>query len=89
MQQSVERFRLRVPAWFGDWFPAIATAVSIGIVTVQPGETTSFTPGDLHVMAFELDPTLEAGNTTKVTLTMAGGSTMEFDAEIMPADAER
>lgn len=34
MQQSVERFRLRVPAWFGDWFPAIATAVSIGIVTV-------------------------------------------------------
>ena len=23
-----------MPAWFGDWFPAIATAVSIGIVTV-------------------------------------------------------
>ncbi|MBB3032890.1 copper chaperone PCu(A)C [Alteriqipengyuania lutimaris] len=62
---------------------------SIGIVTVQPGETTSFAPGDLHVMAFELDPSLEAGGETTVTLTMAGGSTMEFEAEIMPADAER
>ena len=62
---------------------------SIGILTVQPGETTSFTPGDLHVMAFELDPSLEAGGETTVTLTMAGGSTMEFEAEIMPADAER
>lgn len=62
---------------------------SIGVVTVQPGETTSFKPGDLHVMAFELDPSLEAGGSTTVTLTMAGGTTMDFDAEIMPADAER
>ncbi len=62
---------------------------SIGVVTVQPGETTSFKPGDLHVMAFELDPSLQAGGSTTVTLTMAGGTTMDFDAEIMPADAER
>lgn len=62
---------------------------SIGIVTVQPGETTSFTPGELHVMAFELDPSLEAGGSTTVTLTMAGGSTMEFEAQILAADAER
>lgn len=34
MHQLVERFRLPVPAWFDDWFPAIATTVSIAIVTV-------------------------------------------------------
>ena len=62
---------------------------SIGQVTVQPGETASFEPGEQHVMAFDLDPSLEAGGTTTVTLTMVGGKTMEFEAEILPADAER
>ena len=62
---------------------------SIGVVTLQPGETVSFEPGEKHVMAFELDPSLEAGGKTKVTLTMAGGKTMDFEADILPADAER
>ena len=62
---------------------------SIGQVTLQPGESVSFEPGAKHVMAFDLDPSLEAGGSTTVTLTMVGGATMEFDVEIMAADAER
>ena len=62
---------------------------SIGQVTVQPGDTASFEPGEQHVMAFELDPSLAAGGKAKVTLTMVGGKTMDFEADIMAADAER
>ncbi|GAB5347569.1 copper chaperone PCu(A)C [Alteriqipengyuania sp. 357] len=62
---------------------------SIGQVTVQPGETASFEPGEQHVMVYELDPSLQAGGKARVTLTMVGGKTMDFDADIMPADAER
>lgn len=62
---------------------------SIGQVTVEPGDTASFEPGEQHVMAFELDPSVVAGGKAKVTLTMVGGSTMEFEADVLAADAER
>ena len=62
---------------------------SIGQVTVQPGETESFEPGEQHVMVYEIDPSLQAGGKATVTLTMVGGKTMDFEADIMPADAER
>lgn len=62
---------------------------AIGQVSVPAGGTAVFEPGGQHVMAFELDPAIEAGGTTKVTLTMVGGKTMEFEADILPADAER
>lgn len=62
---------------------------SIGQVSVPAGGSVEFAPGDQHVMVYELDPSLEAGGTTTVTLTMVGGDTMEFEAEIMPADAAR
>lgn len=62
---------------------------SIGIVTVQPGETVSFEPGGKHVMAFEVSPDLQPESVTSVTLTMAGGKTMSFDVDVLPADAER
>ena len=62
---------------------------SIGVVTVQPGETVSFEPGGKHVMAFDLSPDLKPESVTSVTLTMAGGKTMAFDVDVLPADAER
>ena len=62
---------------------------SIGVVTVQPGETVSFEPGGKHVMAFDLSPDLKTESVTSVTLTMAGGKTMSFDVDVLPADAER
>ncbi len=62
---------------------------SIGMVTVEPGQTVSFEPGGKHVMAFDLSPDLKPESVTSVTLTMAGGTTMSFDVDVLPADAER
>lgn len=72
MQQPVERFRLRVPAWLRDWFPAIATAISIVIVTiamvdgwpdfnVPPGSVT--TEGFIVVVETDED---DAGEVTEI-----------------------
>ena len=61
----------------------------IDMVTLDPGETLSFEPGAKHVMAYEVSPDLKPESVTSVTLTMAGGSTMSFDVDVLPADAER
>ena len=62
---------------------------SIGMVTIEPGETIAFEPGKKHVMAFDLSPDLKPESVTSVTLTMAGGDTMSFDVDVLPASAER
>lgn len=62
---------------------------SIGMVTIEPGETVAFEPGKKHVMAFDLSPDLKPESVTAVTLTMAGGKTMSFDVDVLPASAER
>ena len=62
---------------------------SIGVVTIGAGETVSFEPGAKHVMAYEISPDLQPESVTSVTLTMAGGKTMSFDVDVLPADAER
>lgn len=40
---------------------------------VKPGETVKFERGGKHVMAFELDPKLAAGDSSEITLTFADG----------------
>jgi len=62
---------------------------SIGMVTIEPGDTVAFEPGKKHVMAFDVSPDLKPESVTSVTLTMAGGDTMSFDVDVLPADAER
>ena len=61
----------------------------VDTVTLDPGETLSFEPRGKHVMAFEVSPDLKPDSKTSVTLTMLGGSTMSFDVDVLPADAER
>jgi len=58
-------------------------------IPVTSGTELEFKPGDLHVMAFDLSPDLEAGGTTDVTLTVSGGRKHKFTAEIRAAGDER
>ena len=61
----------------------------IGQVLVNAGETESFEPGGNHVMVFDLEPSLEAGGSTDMTLTVVGGKTMTVPVEIRAAGDER
>lgn len=62
---------------------------SVGQILVNSGETESLEPGGFHVMVFDLEPTLEAGGTTDMTLTVVGGKTKTFPVEIRAAGDER
>ena len=42
-------------------------------IEVQPGETIKFERGGKHVMAFELNDSIQAGGTTEMTLIFADG----------------
>ena len=61
----------------------------MGPLTINSGDNASFEPGGKHVMAFDLDPALEAGGTTAMTLTVAGGKSMTTDVEIVAAGDDR
>ncbi len=58
-------------------------------IPVTGGTRVEFKPGDLHVMAFEPSADLQPGGTTEVTLTVSGGQTHKFEAEILDANDER
>lgn len=70
-------------------FSGEMTMGETGPQSVLPGQTIKFEPGALHVMAFDLDPATKAGDSVTITLTAAGGKTMEFDAEVRAAGDER
>lgn len=58
-------------------------------VALTKGTQVSFKPGGLHVMAMEPSPDWAPGGKVKVTLTMSGGATHVFEAEIMAPGSER
>ena len=62
---------------------------SVGQILVNAGESESLEPGGFHVMVFDLDPALEAGGSTDMTLTVVGGKTKTFPVEIRAAGDER
>lgn len=62
---------------------------SVGQVLVNAGESENFAPGGFHVMVFDVDPALEAGGTTDMTLTVVGGKQKTFPVEIRAAGDER
>ena len=61
----------------------------MGPPMLQPGDKIVFEPGGKHVMAFDLEPSLEAGGTTEMTLTVAGGKSMTAPVSIVGAGDER
>jgi copper(I)-binding protein len=58
-------------------------------VALKKGTQVSFKPGSLHVMAMEPSPDWAPGGKVKVTLTMSGGTTHSFEADILAPGAER
>ena len=72
----------------GTWNnqPSMDEVMQIGVPAAGALE---FKPGDLHVMAMELDETLAAGGSTEVTLNFVGGDRISFPAEILAAGDER
>lgn len=58
-------------------------------IAISNGSEVSFEPGGLHIMVFEPSPDLQAGGTAEVTLTVSGGGTHEFTADIVPAGDPR
>jgi periplasmic copper chaperone A len=58
-------------------------------IALAKGTNVEFKPGGLHLMAMEPSPDWEPGGKVEVTLTMSGGATHKFEAEIQAAGAER
>lgn len=58
-------------------------------VALIKGSKVQFKPGALHVMAMEPPATWKPGDKVKVTLTMSGGTTQMFEAEVRAAGEER
>ncbi len=58
-------------------------------IALKKGTKVAFEPGGLHVMAMEPDPALKPGDKVTVTLTMSGGATQVFQADVRAAGEER
>ncbi|WEK47030.1 MAG: copper chaperone PCu(A)C [Candidatus Andeanibacterium colombiense] len=58
-------------------------------IPLAKGATVSFAPGGNHVMAINLDPALTAGGTTEVTVTLASGDKVSFQAKVLAAGDAR
>ncbi len=61
----------------------------MGPLLLSGGDEVSFEPGGKHVMVFGLADTVEAGQSVEVTLTVVGGDKTSFEAEVVPAGADR
>lgn len=58
-------------------------------VALTKGAKVAFAPGGLHVMAMEPSAEIKPGDKVKVTLTMSGGTTQVFEADVRAAGDER
>jgi periplasmic copper chaperone A len=61
------------------------TMTPVDQLDIDPGSALDFKPGELHVMAFELDPKLAAGGKTEMTLTFADGDKLSAPLAIESA----
>lgn len=54
-------------------------------VAIPAGGELAFAPGGKHVMLFSIGPAVKAGDTVPLTLTFAGGRTLELQAKVVGA----
>ncbi|MHA6724174.1 copper chaperone PCu(A)C [Sphingomonas sp. RS2018] len=54
-------------------------------VAVDAGRTVALEPGGKHIMLFDVNPALKAGDTTAITLSFADGKTIEAQAKVRAA----
>ncbi|WP_336977243.1 copper chaperone PCu(A)C [Altererythrobacter fulvus] len=58
-------------------------------LVVPKGGSAGFKPGENHIMAMDLDDTLQPGTSTDITLTFANGDKATFTAEVLAAGDAR
>jgi periplasmic copper chaperone A len=58
-------------------------------IAITKGSEIAFKPGGLHVMAFDPSDQLKPGDKAEVTLTVSGGGTHTFEADVLAAGDER
>ncbi len=73
---------------YGEWEGKMQMAEAMPIA-ITKGTEIAFEPGGYHVMAFNLDESIEPGGTVEITLTVSGGDKYSFDAEVRAAGDER
>lgn len=65
----------------------VSMMASAGTIVLDPRETVQFAPGGFHVMLFDIDPSLQPGGTTDLTLTLENGDKLSAIARIVgPAE---
>lgn len=57
-------------------------------IGVPAGDELVLEPGGYHVMAMDLDPSLEPGGETEATVTFVGGDKVSFPVEILAPGEE-
>lgn len=55
---------------------------------IAPGKSLEFAPGGLHVMGFDPDKTLKAGDSTELTLTFADGDKLSMPLRVKTMGGE-
>lgn len=58
------------------------TMKAVDSLPIAPGAEIEFSPGGLHVMVFDISPTLKPGQSTDLTLTFANGETIKMPVMI-------
>ena len=58
-------------------------------IAVPPKSRVELKPGGLHVMLFGLKQPLKAGDLVPLTLTLADGNTLSFEATVRPPDSSK
>ena len=61
----------------------VTMMASAGSILLEPREGVRFAPGGFHVMLFDIDPTLAAGDTTDLTVTLENGDKISTTAQIL------
>lgn len=56
-----------------------------GGLAVTAGETVEFSPGEYHVMLFDISPKVVAGGKIPLQLAFASGEKIEVEADAVPA----
>jgi periplasmic copper chaperone A len=64
------------------------TMTTQAALAIKPGETLTFAPGGLHVMAFELDESVAAGGTAEMTLSFADGDKLSAPVAVKAGGAK-
>ena len=58
-------------------------------IDIEAGGTSTLAPGGMHVMAFDLDNSLEAGSAARMTLTFADGDKVTASLPVQAAGDDR